>query len=146
MPLWILSGIFVLAFIMSLLVREYTFDLNIHDTYYVISSAIFFQFFTVWFTLCGVGYLVLKRYGVPLVFGLTFLHLLVSILVFLPLCLPDLFTIVDYNFKGINNSITIYKIDTHEVRMMAILILFVAQIVYFFNILISTIRKISFRK
>ncbi|MEX0289259.1 MAG: hypothetical protein AB3N14_09100 [Flavobacteriaceae bacterium] len=142
LPLWLFSGFFLLAFFLSFVVFFDPVALNIHKTYYVIATSPLYQFLSLWFAGCAVGYMVLKQRKITPIFWLGILHLLLSVLALTGLLIPDLFTVVDSDYRGLNVPITMYDVDANQVVLYAIVLFLVAQCLYIINIAMALGRSI----
>lgn len=120
---------------------EATLDINVHDTYFVISHVHFFQLPVIWFGLCGLAYWVLFKFKIKLINWLTITHLVLTFLLFVAVLFPNLFTIVDSRFDGNNYPIALYKLDENSVVMIAVFFLGLVQLIYFLNIFISLVCR-----
>lgn len=136
--LW--SWVLVLV-ILAFIVKEDSLNINFHDTYYVIAKAHIAIVLSVWFLLCGVGYLVVKRLHRKLTYWLTLLHILISVVTSTIVFFPNFFVITSYDNRNRHAYDTI--IDENEVLVLAFLIFIASQALYFVNVLRAAVKKPS---
>jgi hypothetical protein len=114
---------------------------NIYDTYYVISNFFLFEFLTVWFALCGLGYWILYRFKIRLINWITFAHFFLSSILVIVMVFPNYFRVIDNELNRISPNAIVYKYDENMIFVLAIILFITIQILYFINIFISTIRN-----
>jgi hypothetical protein len=134
---WILSLIFfALSIYFYFFTPNSVVDINVHDTYIIIAYASLFLWFGLWFTLCGLGYWIVSKFMVKLISWMYWMHLVMSIFPFI--LLP---TMGHYQVDP-----NIYNLGYYEfIFFLWIIIPFsfiLGQLLYFLNILISTIKNI----
>jgi heme/copper-type cytochrome/quinol oxidase subunit 1 len=137
--LWLLSSLLFLFSITSFYISgDSTLDINVQDTYIVISHFIILLVFSLWFALCGLGYWVLNKFGVRLFFWLTTIHLTISFF-------GILLFFMNIIFFGIQDIPKRYYENTSFTEgldfAMLLTLLIGTQIFYVFNILLSTVSK-----
>lgn len=131
---WILSPVF---FMIGYLSDKNTFDINIHDTYYVVEQGFVNTALSVFCAITGLGYWFVIRLSGKLLKWLTIIHILSVIIgVFFIGILPQFFLkpttkITNYLF---------YENMDYCSFIIAIIILFV-QILYPINLVIGLLRK-----
>ena len=125
--------------------REDTIYVNIYDTYFVLDKAILFEFLSVWFALCGLGYWILKRLKVCYFFWLSIVHLILSLLLIVPIVYPKYFRIVDKEMDKFSSQITWYAYDESVILILSLFAFLMVQLLYFLNLLLSAIRKNNYR-
>lgn len=110
--------------------------LNVYDTYFVIASAHFFNVIGTWFILCGIGYWVLKLRNINAIRWMFWLHLILSVMVLMGAGASSIE--VAPGLENMNMAIAL------EVFGFFSLVFFIlAQLIYFLNVLISTLRKVK---
>lgn len=137
------SLVFLLLFCaMSLSQNDATLIINIYDTYLVFDYTTFFIIFAQWFGLIGLGYWILARFNIKMISSLQLAHFIGSLILLIPLCFPKYFRIEDKDFPYLGASDKIYyQYDESAIFLLAFLLFIAVQLVYFLNILISTLRR-----
>lgn len=133
-------GIVLIGFqvFFTLVYPNSTLDINIHDTYLVIAHAHLFNVLGTWFILCGLGYWILKLRGIKTIGWMFWLHLVFTIL------FPISLGAMDIDVKpGIENY-QLYQI-LQSLWFFGLILFVLGQIIYFLNILISTLKKVKSR-
>lgn len=138
----IISWIFVMGLIISFFItKSYlenaAIDINVHDTYFVIAHVQIYIVFISWFLLCGFGYWVLRRFEVKLFSFLTVLHLIASVFGIIQLIRTSAIT----NFPSRFYQNSVYPQEGYSLIICVWVFFFIGQLIYFLNILVSTIRK-----
>ncbi len=131
---WMLSLVFfALAFYFYVFSNQSLIDVNVHDTYYVVTYFDFFLLFGIWFVLCGLGYWIVAIKGVKLYKWAHWVHVILSILpfVFLPLL------VYFQGSYGPDQFDRLYVAQGIFVLSLGGFVL--GQLAYFLNILVSTL-------
>ncbi len=139
MILWFVAAILVLvSYVLSLRQYDTTLDINIHDTYIVISYTHVFRFLAFSAAICAIGYWILLRFNRKPFFWLTLSHLVMSFVVIL-------WFLFEFSFICLQDVPDHYNHKTEfssGADIFMILFLFpVAQLIYVLNILISIFLK-----
>ncbi len=113
-----------------------TFDINVHDTYYVVAHAHIFNVLGTWIILCGMGYWILKLCRVRILALMFWLHLILTILFTISLW------VMDIEIKPGIENLELYKI-MQSLWFFGLILFGLGQISYFLNILISTLRRVA---
>jgi len=132
---WIISVIFFAIYLYSLLFNRDSFlDINIHDTYYLITHLHLFQILTLWFGICGLGYWFLFKWQIKIVQWMFWVHLIFSLLIILsyPLGLIEF----EPNLENVQKRIYVMMFI-----VILVLIFILGQVIYLINILLSTLRN-----
>ncbi len=136
--LWGLAFIFLVYTLYSqFYLIDTTLDINVHDTYYVIALRHVYSLLLIWFGLCGLGYwVVLSKFSIKLIDWLTIANLVFSLIGLFQIILP--INIFQQEPRYYSNT-AFYKGD----YLLSILLFFIGQIIYFLNVLLSTIKKVT---
>tara|TARA_R110000868_G_scaffold125037_3_gene330399 strand:+ start:19364 stop:19810 length:447 start_codon:yes stop_codon:yes gene_type:complete len=130
--LWFIGALLAVGCCISYLFKiDTNFLLNVGATYFVVAHSHIFLLAALWFLLCGFGYFVLQRYGITLVYSLTKSHLWITLLSLLGIVI-DQFT----NNDGVETAI----------GWASIMLFCIGQLIYFINIIVSTMLKIKTKK
>jgi len=133
--LWFIAAILILI-AHGISSRQYdtTLDINIHDTYFVISYTHIFRFLAFWAVICAMGYWVLSRFNIKSFFWLTLSHLVLSIV-------SIFWLMFELSFVSLQDAPEPYYQNTAFRSGADILVVFflfpLAQLIYTLNILIS---------
>lgn len=135
---WMLSLVFfALGIYFYFFSSDSVLDINIHDTYYVIAYTYVFQWFGLWFALCGLGYWLVSNFKVKMIRWMHWMHLGLSILPFVLMPIighyqvePNIYYLGNYMFI----LILWFMIPSSFI---------LGQLLYFLNILISTIKNVK---
>lgn len=131
---WILSPVF---FMIGYFSDENTFDINIHDTYYVVEHGFVNTALSVFCAITGLGYWFAIRLSGKLLIWLTIIHILSVIIgIFFIGILPRFFL---KPTAKITNYLFYENMDYYSF-IIAIIVLFV-QILYPINLIIGLLRK-----
>ncbi|RZJ55023.1 MAG: hypothetical protein EOO44_02740 [Flavobacterium sp.] len=133
-------AITVIVLLIGIIQKDNTLDINIHDTYFVISNLIVSYAICLFYILNGLGYwLLIKIMKKKLVKALTIIHLIVFIGGFI-----IYWIIIAYSAFRVNNgphNFYDYQLQSVFSAAMAFLIIFVAGPAYIINLLIGIFRK-----
>tara|TARA_R110002050_G_scaffold204522_3_gene340071 strand:+ start:8535 stop:8981 length:447 start_codon:yes stop_codon:yes gene_type:complete len=130
--LWFIGALMAVGCCISYLFKiDTNFLLNVGATYFVVAHSHIFLLAALWFLLCGFGYFVLQRYGITPVYSLTKSHLWITLLSLLGIVI-DQFT----NNDGVETAI----------GWASIMLFCIGQLIYFINIIVSTMLKIKTKK
>lgn len=111
-----------------------TLDINVHDTYFVIGYTYIFPVLSLWFILCSLGYWILFKVNILIIKWLFWVHFAYSILFILSYPLPH------FRLEPFMEYIKLHRfLDSTEV--ITILAFPIGQIVYFLNVLLSTLKS-----
>ncbi len=130
-------GLIISFFISKSYLENSALDINVHDTYFVIAHVQIYIVFISWFLLCGFGYWVVKRFEVKLFSFLTALHLIASLFGIIQL----IRTLAITNFPRRFYQNSVYPEEGYGLIIWVWIFFLIGQLIYFFNILVSTIRK-----
>jgi len=128
--------IFLIAYLFSFFCGDSTLDINVHDTYYVISHDHVMILLAIWISLCGLGYWILFKWGVKPILWMTLIHIIVSLIAVSIITLNLSFSEPEDVPRRYYENSTFS--DGLQV-LWGILLFLVAQATYFINILLSTI-------
>lgn len=114
-------------------------DINIKDTYYVITSMHFYQFYSVLLLLLGLIYLIFDRIKIQLNYLLSLIHIYGTMILFLFMIYFNYMNSLEYqpvDVKYVFNptDYNLYLIET----LLAIIIL---QLLFIINIFVSIIKN-----
>ncbi|WP_412984872.1 cbb3-type cytochrome c oxidase subunit I [Pontimicrobium sp. IMCC45349] len=134
---WITAVIILITGFRTILDEESVLDINTHDTYYVIHhSHIAFFLFAIYFKI-GLIYFAYHKINLRLINSLSKIHTIIT-------CLSLLFIILANKLNISFNNSSIPLIDDISLINIIISILFLvallAQLIFIFNIIISTIK------
>lgn len=120
---------------------DYSFDVNVHDTYYVLNYFWLAKAECIYFIVLGLIYWALIKEGCKFYFSLICIHLFGSFLSFLMIkILCDLcFINVDYSNGLYYESL----IDINDILSIGLIVFVLVQLLLFLNIFLSFFRKIG---
>ncbi len=138
----------IILIFVALLMLGYSFvtqtqeslDINLYDTYYVISNVHFYQLYSILLLISGMLYLLFDKAKIPLNFSLSILHVFGMLISFLFLiyfnyqssleyCSPDMKQLLD----PINYNL--YLIYT-------LLVIIILQVLFIINIFVAIIKRL----
>lgn len=114
--------------------------INIHDTYYVISSKDAFVLSSSTFFLAGLFYLIFDFYKIKLISILSLIHVYGS-LIFIPLTFY--YFRVGLSLESIQRFGVVDAVDYNLRTIISLLIFAGLQLLFVFNLFISIIKKLS---
>ena len=139
---WIVATLILLIGLSGINNPDNTFDINVHDTYFVIAHFYGAVLFSLFYFLNGLGYwLVLKVYKKHLITSLTIIHsvILIGSFIFYQTIVYYNKTFVRYYFYFDDN----YRLINMTLISELLLIIFIGMPVYIVNLLIGLFRKIN---
>lgn len=146
-PYYLLLIVSVLFFVIRLIINSNrrTFDLNIYDTYYIITEVDFYSICSVFLFLLSLMYLVLEKIKFTLFTLATKIHIIGTIVLIV------LFTINQYylNLQQLpNRYYVISEYDYHSINepILYIILILILQMLFIMNIFASLIKKMSLPK
>lgn len=133
----------VIFFVISFLVYyKMTFDINIYDTYYVISEVDFYimnSFFTM---MIGLLYFIFEKFKIILFSVLSKVHIFGTIFLFFLIIYFNYYNLLEYQ----SSEFLFDKPDYNKYIIISILVLISLQLLFIINIFVSLIKKMkSFR-
>ena len=129
--LWFIGAILAVGCSISYFFKiDTNFLVTISDIYLVVAHSHIFLFGALWFLLCGFGYFILLKYQITPVYSMTKIHLLLTLL--------SLFGIVIDQFTNNDGLETV-------IAWLSIILFFLAQTIYFINIVVATVFKIRIK-
>lgn len=129
--LWFIGAILAVGCSISYFFKiDTNFLVTISDIYLVVAHSHIFLLGALWFLLCGFGYFILIKYQITPVYSMTKIHLLLTLL--------SLFGIVIDQFTNNDGLETV-------IAWLSIIIFFLAQTIYFINIVVATVFKIRIK-
>ncbi|SMC44903.1 hypothetical protein [Cellulophaga tyrosinoxydans] len=129
--LWFIGAILAVGCSISYFFKiDTNFLVTISDIYLVVAHSHIFLLGALWFLLCGFGYFILLKYQITPVYSMTKIHLLLTLL--------SLFGIVIDQFTNNDGLETV-------IAWLSIIIFFLAQTIYFINIVVATVFKIRIK-
>tara|TARA_R110000868_G_C10830895_1_gene759376 strand:+ start:421 stop:861 length:441 start_codon:yes stop_codon:yes gene_type:complete len=129
--LWFIGAILAVGCSISYFFKiDTNFLVTISDIYLVVAHSHIFLLGALWFLLCGFGYFILIKYQITPVYSMTKIHLLLTLL--------SLFGIVIDQFTNNDGLETV-------IAWLSIIIFFLAQTIYFINIVVATVFKIKIK-
>lgn len=128
-----------ILFLVGYFSKKDTFDINIHDTYYVVEHGLVPIVISFFFVIIGISYLIMLKLKVKLYKWLTLTHILVTL--FGLLIIRILFQL----YRDPKNESILQDYDYNEnlnivILIIALTIIFV-QFLFPINIIISLIRR-----
>lgn len=125
--LWFIGALLAITYCSYFLfdIDEASFNINIYDTYFVIGYSSLFLSFAIWLLMCGFGYFILNKYNIKPLYSLTTAHLILTLMWILGVT-------INYFINGFEDVII----------WLSILVFPIAQILYFVNIMLSTLIKV----
>jgi heme/copper-type cytochrome/quinol oxidase subunit 1 len=131
---WLLAlCFFTLAGVFEFFLGRSYFDINIHDTYFVMAQADLFILTGLWFGLCGLGYWILFKLKIRVFPWMHWVHFVLSLLPFLMMSLTNYIS-PEPSFE----NLTLLKRMDYA-WFLVVLGFLVGQTLYFLNILVSTL-------
>jgi len=129
--LWFIGAILAVGCSISYFFKiDTNFLVTISDIYLVVAHSHIFLLGALWFLLCGFGYFILLKYQITPVYSMTKIHLVLTLL--------SLFGIVIDQFTNNDGLETV-------IAWLSIIIFFLAQTIYFINIVVATVFKIRIK-
>lgn len=129
--LWFIGAILAVGCSISYFFKiDTNFLVTISDIYLVVAHSHIFLLGALWFLLCGFGYFILLKYQITPVYSMTKIHLLLTLL--------SLFGIVIDQFTNNDGLETV-------IAWLSIILFFLAQTIYFINIVVATVFKIRIK-
>lgn len=130
----------IIIFVIGLFFKnsENTIDINIHDTYFVITTFHFAILISIVLFLIGLIYYVFSKLKTLLVKSLTVLHTVITIL-----CFPIYFFGSLYFSKTkLDSNFSLFDDDLNQNIFISIILIifFLAQIILILNLIVSTIK------
>ncbi len=112
--------------------EDSVFDLNIHDTYYIVDHFVITEFLTILFLILGFGYWILEKLNRKLNSKLTKFHCISTIgLLFLYWLFIKISNFIEITDNGISNIFL----------LIIFFIIAIAQIIYIINIGIGIVNR-----
>ena len=129
--LWFIGAILAVGCSISYFFKiDTNFLVTISDIYLVVAHSHIFLLGALWFLLCGFGYFILLKYQITPVYSMTKIHLVLTLL--------SLFGIVIDQFTNNDGLETV-------IAWLSIILFFLAQTIYFINIVVATVFKIRIK-
>ena len=131
-------GLVPICIFFSFLCGDKTLDINIHDTYLVITYFHFHLFSATFFTMIGLNYFALHWAEKPPKKGLTSIHIILQVI-----ALFLLFTNNNWNWIGqkSNAGIQLLNNNSNFVIALSILIFLLSAFIHLINFLTSILLK-----
>lgn len=130
----------VIFFVISFLVYyKMTFDINIYDTYYVISEVDFYimnSFFTM---MIGLLYFIFEKFKIILFSVLSKVHIFGTIFLFFLIIYFNYYNLLEYQ----SSEFLFDKPDYNKYIIISILVLISLQLLFIINIFVSLIKKMK---
>ncbi|GAA4044429.1 hypothetical protein GCM10022388_07090 [Flavobacterium chungnamense] len=130
----------VIFFVISFLVHyKMTFDINIYDTYYVISEVDFYimnSFFTM---MIGLLYFIFEKFKIILFSVLSKVHIFGTIFLFFLIIYFNYYNLLEYQ----SSEFLFDKPDYNKYIIISILVLISLQLLFIINIFVSLIKKMK---
>ncbi|KZS40876.1 hypothetical protein AWE51_24700 [Aquimarina aggregata] len=137
-PYIILWALIPIMLIYGFSLGDTTLDLNIHDTYYVISKVQIWYGIAHLFAIYGILYWIFINFNRKMINSLTSIHLFSTIIGLIILTiLSPLFNQESANFQKENN----YEAFVFFSQLIIVLIMLLAQFLFFVNMGIGIFRK-----
>ncbi|WP_396634095.1 hypothetical protein [Maribacter sp. R86514] len=133
---WIIIPILLLIPFLNF---DKTFEINIHDTYYVFDIIYIAIILSIFSGFIGLGYWVIFKIKMQLINWLTLVHVIVTISGFLAIMIINLFTPELIQDDSSSNFASFLGFRT--ISFYTISILIYTQLFYLFNIIISLFKK-----
>jgi len=134
---WITCLFFVLLWFLWIKTDD-VFDINIHDTYYVIANVLVAKLLFVFYGFVGFIYWTFYKVKISLIRMLTKLHILITIG-----CVPIYFLVVNliFEFKP-ESDFPLFGNSNYHVYFLLTLysLVIIAQLIFVINLLISSIK------
>lgn len=137
-PYLFFLAIILLFLLLSLIIEDETFSLNMHDVYFVITKYHLLILLSFLSTILGLGYFVMLKLDRGLFKLLSFMHILFTFLGSVILLITFLFSdsIIRSSIPFIDSLSTFNMYQT-----IAVLLIIFGQLFYPFNILFSLFRR-----
>ncbi|WP_083823635.1 cbb3-type cytochrome c oxidase subunit I [Ochrovirga pacifica] len=119
-------------FFYGIVIKKNAVDINIHDTYYVVTHINILKLIPLVFAIIGIIYWLLIKYNRKISNSLTLIHFVLTTLGCVILIYPKLF---------ISNSEGILHSDINEVMSFGFVVILFSQLVFLINIMIGILRK-----
>lgn len=137
---WLVASIILLIGLIQDHTEDNTFDINVHDTYFVIAHFYVALFLSLGYYLTGLGYwIVQKAMKKKLIIGLTLIHSVIlngSFLVY--------WLVIAYSKAFLESPFPLfdnYQLINRTLIILSILILFIGQPIYIINLTIGVFKK-----
>lgn len=138
---WIIIPILLLIPFLNF---DKTFEINIHDTYYVFDIIYIAIILSIFSGFIGLGYWVIFKIKMQLINWLTLVHVIVTISGFLAIIIINLYTPELIQDDSSSNFASFLGFRT--ISFYTISILIYTQLFYLFNIIISLFKKNRFNR
>jgi len=126
----------------SLVSNKMTFDINVYDTYYVISEVDFYIMNSFFVMITGLLYFIFEKLKIILFSFLSKVHILGTIFLFFLIIYFNYYNLLEYQ----SSEFLFDKPDYNKYIIISILALISLQILFIINIFVSLIKKMkSFR-
>ncbi|MCL9810118.1 cbb3-type cytochrome c oxidase subunit I [Flavobacterium luminosum] len=137
---WVTSLIIILIGLKDINDSNAVFDINVHDTYFVIHTFHAATVLSFIYFFLGLGYWIIKKINGKLISALSLIHFIITIGSFLAYWVVFLFLKTFYT----EQELLFMPIDLMNNTLVLIFILnLIAQPLYIINIIISLIRKLN---
>jgi len=133
---WIIIPILLLIPFLNF---DKTFEINIHDTYYVFDIIYIAIILSIFLGFIGLGYWMIFKIKMQLINWLTLVHVIVTISGFLAIIIINLYTPELIQDDSSSNFASFLGFRT--ISFYTISILIYTQLFYLFNIIISLFKK-----
>ena len=133
----------MIFFVISFLVYyKMTFDVNIYDTYYVISEVDFYLIISFFILFLGLIYFILDKFKIILFSVLKKIHIFGTLFLFSLIIYFNYYNLLEYQ----SNEFLFDKPDYNKYMIISIFALITLQFLFIINIVVSLIKKMkSFR-
>ena len=137
---FLLFLISVIFFVISFLnYYKMTFDINIHDTYYVIREVDFYIINSFFIMIIGLVYFIFEKFKIILFSVLSKVHIFGTILLFFLIIYFNYYNSLEYQ----SSEFIFDKPDYNKYIIISILVLIFLQILFLINIFVSIIKKMK---
>jgi heme/copper-type cytochrome/quinol oxidase subunit 1 len=137
-PYVIFIPIILILVIAGFFTTEETFDINIHDTYYVISHSYFYFLLAILSFLNFMIYFCFEKFKIDLLKSLAFVQILIFLISMIGLFFPYNLIFSDDKFPLFDNG---EKINFY--LSISAFLLIISQFLLILNIFVTTIKSIS---